>query len=102
MTLTGSGRLAIRDCTLFVPLGHTIVAHRFIGGIERRIGRKAPSGAKDVFFKDGRFTNKYLSFLLIICRPYQDSTYRLTSHPPLKGWAIVGRPKGTKNPARIR
>ena len=34
---------------LFVPLGHTIIAHRFIGGIERGIGRKAPQGAKDLF-----------------------------------------------------
>ena len=33
---------------LFVPLGHTIIAHRFIGGIECRIGRKAPQGAKDL------------------------------------------------------
>ena len=33
---------------LFVPLGHTIIAHRFIGGIEHRIGRKAPQGAKDL------------------------------------------------------
>ena len=33
---------------LFVPLGHTIIAHRFIGGIECRIERKAPQGAKDL------------------------------------------------------
>ena len=38
---------------LFVPLGHTIIAHRFIGGIEHRIGRKAPPRGERPAFKDG-------------------------------------------------
>ena len=85
----------LRRFMLFVPLGHPIIAHRFIGGFERRIGRKAPQGATDLFRHS--LSQKHLSHLLPICRPYRDLTYRPVTDPPLKGWAIIGRPKGTKS-----
>ena len=84
-------------CRSLSRQGHPKIAHRFIGGTSVDEKAPAPTGATEIAALVEHFSSRMMPFREILSSlPGLNPLSRL-SVPPLKRWAIVGSPCGTKS-----